>query len=82
MNREEVYEQLTRVFRDVFDNEDITINDNTTADDIDEWDSMEYINLIMAVEEEFSIKFTMEQVNGMKNVGEMVDLIIEKVKAD
>ncbi len=82
MNREEVYEQLTRVFRDVFDNEDITINDNTTADDIDEWDSMEYINLIMAVEEEFSIKFTMEQVNGMKNVGEMVGLIIEKVKAD
>ena len=82
MNREEVYEQLTRVFWDVFDNEDITINDNTTADDIDEWDSMEYINLIMAVEEEFSIKFTMEQVNGMKNVGEMVGLIIEKVKAD
>lgn len=82
MNREEVYEQLTRVFRDVFDNEDITINDNTTADDIDEWDSMEYINLIMAVEEEFSIKFTMEQVNGMKNVGEMVGLIIEKVKVD
>ena len=82
MNREEVYEQLTRVFSDVFDNEDITINDNTTADDIDEWDSMEYINLIMAVEEEFSIKFTMEQVNGMKNVGEMVGLIIEKVKAD
>lgn len=82
MNREEVYEQLTQVFRDVFDNEDITINDNTTADDIDEWDSMEYINLIIAVEEEFSIKFTMGQVNGMKNVGEMVGLIIEKVKAD
>ena len=82
MNREEVYEQLTQVFRDVFDNKDITINDNTTADDIDEWDSMEYINLIIAVEEEFSIKFTMGQVNGMKNVGEMVGLIIEKVKAD
>lgn len=82
MSREEVYEQLTRVFRDVFDNENITINDNTTADDIDEWDSMEYINLIIAVEEKFSIKFTMEQVNGMKNVGEMVGLIIETSKAD
>lgn len=80
MGREEVYEQLTKVFRDIFDNEDIAINDNTTADDIDEWDSMEYINLVMAVEEEFSIKFTIPQVNGMKNVGEMVDLIVEKRK--
>lgn len=82
MSREEVYERLTQVFWDVFDNEDITINDTTTADDIDEWDSMEYINLIMAVEEEFLIKFTMGQVNGMKNVGQMVDLIIEKTQAE
>lgn len=80
MSREEVYEQLNEVFRDVFDDEDITVNDTTTADDIEDWDSLEHINLIVAVEKEFHIKFSMGEVNKFKNVGEMVNIIVERTK--
>ena len=79
MSREEVYQQLNEVFRDVFDDEDITVNDATTADDIEDWDSLEHINLIVAVEKKFNIKFNMGDVNKLKNVGEMVDAIIAKM---
>ena len=79
MSREEIYEQLNGVFRDVFDDEDITVNDTTTADDIEDWDSLEHINLIVAVEKKFNIKFNMGEVNKFKNVGEMVDAIIAKM---
>lgn len=79
MTREEVYEKLNEVFRDVFDDDEITVNDATTASDIPDWDSLEHINLIVAVEETFSIKFNMGEVNDLKNVGEMVDIIVKKV---
>lgn len=77
MTREEAYERLNKVFRDVFDDETIEVRDETTADDIDEWDSFEHINLVVAVEEEFSFKIPMGKVVTMKNVGEMVDIILE-----
>ncbi len=80
MTREEVYERLTGVFRDVFDDESIEINDGTTADDIEDWDSFEHINLVVAVEEEFSFKIPMGKVVTMKNVGEMVDIILDMGK--
>lgn len=80
MTREEVYERLNQVFRDVFDDESITVKDETTADDIEDWDSFEHINLAVAVEEEFSFKIPMGKVVTMKNVGEMVDIILEMVK--
>lgn len=79
MSREEIYESLNEVFKDVFDDEDIVVNDATTADDIEDWDSLEYINLIVAIEKKFSIKFNMGEVNNFKNVGEMVDSIITKL---
>lgn len=78
MEREEVYEKLNEVFREVFDDENISVNDTTTADDIEDWDSLEHINLIVAVEKKFHIKFNMGEVNKFKNVGEMVDTIIRK----
>lgn len=76
MTREEVFERLNKVFRDVFDDEDITVCDETTSDDIEEWDSFEHINLIVAVEDEFSFKIPMGKTVTMKNVGEMVDIIL------
>ncbi len=79
MSREEVFERLNEVFRDVFDDEEITVTDATTADDIEEWDSLEHINLLAAVEQEFGMKFNMGQVVSMKNVGEMADIIISQV---
>ena len=60
MTREEVFDRLNEIFRDVFDDDDITVNDETTADDIEDWDSLEHINLINAIEEEFGMKFDME----------------------
>lgn len=79
MNREEVYVQLNEVFRDVFDEEEITVNDATTANDIEDWDSLEHINLVVAVEKKFNIKFSMGEVNKFKNVGEMVDIIMTRI---
>lgn len=79
MTREDVYEKLNEVFQDVFDDEDISVNDYTTADDIEDWDSLEHINLVVAVEKKFSIKFNMGEVNAFKNVGEMVDIILKRI---
>ena len=76
MTREEIYGKLNEVFQDVFDDEDITVNDSTVAADVDGWDSLEHINLIVAVERCFGIKFTMGETTGLKNVGEIVDRII------
>ncbi|MCR4558207.1 MAG: acyl carrier protein [Saccharofermentans sp.] len=76
MTREEIYGKLNEVFQDVFDDEDIEVNDATVASDVDGWDSLEHINLIVAVERCFGIKFTMGETTGLKNVGEMVDRII------
>lgn len=80
MTRAEAYEQLDRVFQEVFDDETITVNDKTTSEDIEGWDSLEHINLVLAVENEFGIHFNMGEVNKMKNVGEMVDIILRRVK--
>lgn len=75
MNRDQIFEKLTAVFRDIFDDEDITISESTTAADIEDWDSLTHIMLLSAVEDEFGIKFDMKAVQRLKNVGEMVDLI-------
>lgn len=80
MDRDEAYKKLDKVFQDVFDDDSITVNDNTTAADIEDWDSLEHINLIVAVEKAFGMKFNMGEVNTMNNVGEMVDIILERVK--
>lgn len=77
MTREEVYERLNKVFQDVFDDENIELHDETTSEDIEDWDSFEHINLVVAVEDEFSFKIPMGKVITMKNVGEMVDIILE-----
>ena len=77
MRREEVYERLVAVFREVFDDETIELEDSTVADDVDGWDSFEHINLVVAIEDEFNFKIPMGKVVSMKNVGEMVDIILE-----
>jgi acyl carrier protein len=79
MTREEVFEKINEVFRDVFEDDDITVTDATTAADIEDWDSLEHINLVNAIEQEFGIKFNMGQIVSMKNVGEMADIIMSKL---
>ena len=80
MSKEEIYERINNVFRDVFDDDSIEVNAETTSNDIEDWDSLEHINLVVAVEQEFGIKFNMNEVTTMKNVGEMVDIIIKRAQ--
>ncbi len=80
MDKEKIKARLNEVFQDVFDDESIEISESTTADDIDGWDSLEHITLISAVEKAFKMRFTMKEVSGMKNVGEMIDILAERAK--
>ena len=75
MTREEIFPQLTEIFQDVFDDDEIVLTDATTADDIEDWDSLEQINLLVAIEKKFSIKFKLDEVSHLANVGDMVDLV-------
>ena len=78
MTREYVYEKMNEIFRNVFDDESIVLNDETNANDIEDWDSLEQINLIVAIENEFGMMLDMAEVADLANVGEMVDLILSK----
>lgn len=80
MTREEAFKRLNKVFVDVFDDESIVLKEETTSEDIDEWDSFEHINLIVAIENEFKFKVPMSKVVSMENVGEMVNIILEMGK--
>lgn len=79
MSREEIFERLNEVFRDVFGDDEIVVNDDTTAADVDGWDSLRHITLLAAIEDEFDVEFSMGQTVKMKNVGEMVDYIEAEV---
>ena len=70
--------EVQDIFRDVLDNEDILLVDNTTANDVEEWDSLTHIQLIVAIEKHFKIKFTSMEILSWQNVGEMVDCINQK----
>ena len=78
MTHEEIMQKLNAIFQDIFDDDSIVVTESTTADDIDEWDSLEHINLVDTVEKEFGMKFRMQEVSGMKNVGEMAEIIAQR----
>lgn len=80
MEMKGIFARLNKVFRDVFDDDSITVTPKTTADDIEDWDSLEHITLINAVEREFRMKFRMGEISSMKNVGEMAQIIASRVK--
>ncbi len=80
MTEREVYDRLNRVFQEVFDDSSIRVSAGTTADDIEDWDSLEHITLIAAVESEFRMKFRMSEVSTMKNVGEMARIVAQRAK--
>ncbi len=76
----EIYERLNDIFRDVFDDDSLSVSPATTAADIEDWDSLSHITLMAAVEDEFRMKFSMKEVVEMKNVGEMVAIIAARRK--
>ena len=70
---DQILERLTNVFQDVFDNDSIVLTENSTADDIEEWDSLNQIKIILACEKEFDIKLNARDINTLENVGAMLD---------
>ncbi|HJB38956.1 MAG TPA: acyl carrier protein [Candidatus Ruthenibacterium avium] len=76
MTHEALMSDIQDIFRDNFDDDSLVITRETTADDIEDWDSLEQINLLTAMEKKFGIKFTLDDVRGLANVGDMADLIV------
>lgn len=80
MERKEIFEKLTEIFRDVMDNDEIVLEENTTAEDIEEWDSLAHVQLIEKIESVFGVKFSAKEMMSWDDVGEFVDSIAEKMK--
>lgn len=78
MNTDTIYARLTDIFHDVFDDESIVVAAQLTAADVDEWDSLTHIRLVLAVEKKFGLKFSAAEVGRLKNVGEFVSMIQSK----
>ena len=81
MTDEDIFERLTDIFRDVLDDDDIELRPETTAQDVKDWDSANHINLVVATEMRFGIKFTNAEVEHLANVGDFVALIQKKLAA-
>jgi acyl carrier protein len=78
MDRIEILKQINTIFIDVLDNEDVVIEETTQATDVDEWDSLTHIQLVVAIEKHFKIRFTSKEIQSWNNVGEMLNCIQEK----
>ena len=76
---DEIYAQLNEIFREVFDNPEITVSPEMTADDIEEWDSMTHMNLILMIELHFEIEFDQKEALQFENVGELAEAIEKKL---
>ena len=79
MDKIQILSEIQSIMRDVLDDENIVLNDTTTADDVEGWDSLTHIQLIVAIEKHFKIKFTSKEIFSWKNIGEMLDSICLKV---
>ena len=79
MTQEDILSKVQNIFRDVLDEENISLTSQTTANDIEEWDSLTHIQLVVAIEKSFKIKFTSKELLSWKNVGEMVETIHAKL---
>jgi acyl carrier protein len=78
MDRAQIYSKLTAIFREVLDEDDLGLKPETTADDVDGWDSLSHIRLVLAVSKAFGIKFSASEIGSLKNVGELAELIGKK----
>jgi len=78
MEKEKILSEIQTVFRDVLDNEYIVLKETTTTSDVEGWDSLTYIQLVVAIEKHFKIKFTSTEIFSWKNIGEMMDRIQNK----
>ena len=78
MTREEIFIGVQDVFRDIFEEDNLIISNDTNADEIEEWDSLNHVNLVTSIEKKFKIRFALGELTTLKNVGEMIDLMVKK----
>ena len=78
MDRSDILRQVNNVFLDVLDDENIVLSDETTASDVDDWDSLNHIQLVVAIEKQFKIRFSSKEIQSWNNVGEMINSIAGK----
>jgi len=79
MTREEIFNKVQDIFRDIFDEDDLVIEESSSSDDIEDWDSLNHINLVSAIEKEFKIRFALGELQSLKDVGAMIDLMVQKI---
>ena len=80
MDRADIYEKLTRVFRDVLDDDVLEITPEMTANDVEDWDSLSHVRLILSVERIFDIHFSIIELAQFDNVGQLADMVTDKIK--
>ena len=80
MIREEVFNGVQDIFRDIFDEDGMVIENSTNSETIEDWDSLNHINLVSAIEKEFKIKFALKELSTLNNVGSIIDSALEKLK--
>jgi len=78
MTREEILEQLNGIFIEVMDLDEVSLEDETTAADVDGWDSLSHVRLMIAVERAFSVRFSASEIGTLQKVGDLIDLLIKK----
>lgn len=76
MERSEVLDKVIEICKDVFENEELILTESSTAKDVEEWDSLSHLSLISDVEDEFSIKLTLDEISNTKNIGELISAIM------
>ncbi len=81
MSLPEIYTRLTPIFHDIFDDDDIVLTPELSADHVEDWDSLTHIRLIVAVEKDMGIKFSASEISDLLNVGHFVELINEKLES-
>ncbi|MBN9669880.1 acyl carrier protein [Roseibium aggregatum] len=79
MNRSSIFEQLSDIFLDVMDLDDFDLQDSTSAEEVEEWDSLSHVRLVAAVERSFKIRFSNAEIEKMQCVGDLVDSISDKL---
>jgi acyl carrier protein len=80
MNFDQVLAEVTGIFRDILDDDAVVLNYKSTADQIEGWDSLSHIQIVVAVENHFDVKFTSLEVQNFENVGQMCDAVVAKAK--
>lgn len=80
MERTEIVDKLTVIFRNVFNSENIVLRDDMTADDVDSWDSLTHMAMISEVEKCFSIKFKLKELNKLRQVGDLIAIVESKLQ--